>query len=348
MKISNYKNYILLVFVVIILLIFAEFILRINLSGPVVIYAENYEFNYTSYLNSDYFRDDEFVKEKDEDTFRIFLIGDSFVIGVGVEQKETIDKLLEKRIIEDGVKYSVYNLGMVGGPSEYYKTAKKFKEYNPDLVIVSLYVDNDIEEMTKYIGLTKVIKIIKSSTIVTSLQLALENVFKPNIYCDEWIKDMEINSFYKELMCKGKINPGLASRARIGDSQEYYTLLLKRFNTDSTTKNNILAIKKKNNVPFLLLINPSKYQTNTLYFNELRKMGFIFNQDKVVDRKLQDVIISWAIENEIDYLDILPFMKESNELFYHNIDDHYNVKGNYLVAEIIYNKLNEMQVLNSS
>lgn len=332
--VSLNKNYLLLFLIIIPLIILSEFALRFYVSEK-SIFVENYEYNYTAYFNSDHFRDDEFTKDKN--TFRIFIIGDSFVFGVGVKQEYTFDKLLERKC--NDIKCEVYNLHTYGSPSDYLIIAKKFKDYNPDLVIVSLYVDNDIEKTTK--EKNKLKKLIQSSAIITSLQTALSNT-QPYSKLD----NIKIDSFYKDLMHKGKINIGLSTRALVGDNQEYYNTLLERFNTDPTTKSSVLNIKKLySNTPFLLLINPSKYQTNTAYFDELKKIGFVFNKDKVVNRRLQDAIISWAEENEIDYIDILPFMVNKEDLFFHNIDDHYNEKGNKLIIEEIYNKLNEINAL---
>src|SRR5262245_16000887 len=60
--------------------------------------VKGYEFQYQVNLNSDFFRDDEFQLKKGEGTIRIFLIGDSYVFGTGVDQNETIDKQLERRL----------------------------------------------------------------------------------------------------------------------------------------------------------------------------------------------------------------------------------------------------------
>ena len=54
--------------------------------GPRSYDVNGYEFQYHVALNSDYFRDEEFHRKKESGTFRIFLIGDSFVFGSGAGQ----------------------------------------------------------------------------------------------------------------------------------------------------------------------------------------------------------------------------------------------------------------------
>tara|TARA_B100001964_G_C14219074_1_gene594353 strand:+ start:952 stop:2154 length:1203 start_codon:yes stop_codon:yes gene_type:complete len=345
--VSNYKNYIVLFSTIIILLFISELSLSLfslmrssqeeNISSY---YVENHEFNYTVYLNSDHFRDGEFSKEKRSDTFRIFLIGDSFVFGAGVKQENTFDNLLEKKC--RNVNCDVFNLGIAGiSPSDYLKIAKQFKDYDPDLVILSLYVGNDIETETSFLS--------KVTTWLNSLQIVkyissfdLHNCSYP------WVKDYNIDKFYEDLMCSGRINPWITP-GLVLNREESFKSLVTIFDSDPTTKNNMMAIKETyKTVPFILLINPSKFQINDVYFKEYAKMGFTVN-GRVVGREMQDVIISWANKNKIDYIDLYPRIKgDLNESFYYNIDGHYNDRGNYLVVEEIYNQLEKKGLIKNT
>ena len=145
------------------------------------------------------------------------------------------------------------------------------------------------------------------------------------------------------MMCKGVINPYLLQRTSVGDNDLYYLTLSELFDTIPDTKENILLVRDTyKDARFILLINPSKYQFNTTDFEILREIGFIFGKTPV-NKKIQDAIVAWADIEGIEHVDMLPPMERKNDRFFHPIDDHYNGKGNALVSEILFNKLNKPQ-----
>ena len=257
----NKKHIIFLLVYLVLLLFIAEFGFKYYLDSHAEKSFEviNYEFNYTMKINNNNFRDDEFTKEKTQK--RIFMIGDSMIHGSGVSNEYTIDKFMEKNS-----NYDVWNLAPYGAsPIIYYKVAKKFRNYNPDIVIVNVYVDNDIQTWNRAYA-----KYLSSS--ITLLR-ALNNIrgqfqFGYDKNCEyAWVLDYEGDDFYKDLACRGLINPFYFQRASFGDNEEYYELLNKRFNTDDTTKKYILKIKEMySDKPFFLVIHPSKYQVSTESF----------------------------------------------------------------------------------
>lgn len=359
----NYKNFILLFSVIITLLIISEFGLRV-ISGfqkQKVYYVHSYEFDYTFTKNSQGFRDREFTRHKNKDTLRIFLIGDSFIEGV-VQEEYCIDRLLEKRYADSRLNREVYNLGISGnGLPTYVNIARRFKEFNPDIIILSLSIDTDIELGEDYSIYTDnkptnipgfyrkrirnyLYNLFSSLEIVKLSDRFLSKIYKNYVYT--LIKKYNTDNFYKILAYTDNINPWIIQRGiLVGDNQEYYNRLVERFNIDPTTKKYILQIREiYKDIPFILLINPSKHQVNVKYFDTMRKLGYAYKENKVIDRKIQDAIISWAAKNNIDYLDILPFMLHSNESLFYEIDIHYNPEGNRLVAEKIYDKLSKIQL----
>lgn len=335
---KNWKNYLFLVIWVISLFVLAEISLNVyyHLMSKRDFSVYNYEFNYTVHLNSHHYRDSEFVREKGKDQIRIFLIGDSMVYGAGVKQNETIDKYLERELNNSGQEhYEVYNLGEPGvRTEEYYRTAKKFREYKADMVIMFLTIDNDIQTGKKEIHFF--------FDFFNSLKIVgLYDYIILREDCASWTKKYKTDEFYKQKACEKSINPWLLSRAALGDNQVYYDGLADAFNKNTATKDNILAIKNLyKDVPFILVLNPSEYQVTNKDFYELGRLGFVFHENKTVDRKLQDEIISWCVLNNITYVDILPYMKINDNLsYFHPIDGHYNSEGNYLIAKEVYNKL---------
>lgn len=315
------------------------------------IFYHNYEFNSSAWGNSDGFRDDEFVREKAEDTKRIFLIGDSFVFGEGNNQNETIDRYLEKMLNSDPmIKYEVYNLGVGGtSPPEYYSTAERFKDYSPDIIIVSLYVDNDIiYQITPNENIKNPI-LRNSLNFIDSLKIKkLYNTSVWRLTCMKKMRvDFGIDKFYAEKMCKEEINYVVAFAGAAGDVHARYSSLAEFFKNDNTTKKILFDIKELyTDVPFILLINPARFQVKTTGFTELNKLGFVFSRNETIGREIQDEIISWAQSYNISYIDVLPGMKENSTAeYFYVIDDHYTNQGNHFVADAIYEKIQDEGLL---
>ena len=102
---------------------------------------------YETLLNSDGFRDREFVRPKPPSTIRVVCLGDSWTFGASVGQDRTYPRRLEARLRRafPGVAFEVLNLGVVGYSS--FQGLAVFEQFGlalePDLVVVS-YLNNDI------------------------------------------------------------------------------------------------------------------------------------------------------------------------------------------------------------
>ena len=92
------------------------------------------------YINSEGFRGPEFSQSKDENTFRIFLIGGSTIFSAGVPDNQTVSAYLQEYFDNSDLekKVEVINAGVGGSSSEI--EVRLIKErlmyYEPDLFIV--------------------------------------------------------------------------------------------------------------------------------------------------------------------------------------------------------------------
>jgi hypothetical protein len=100
--------------------------------------------DYDFHLNSKGFKDVEFKTQKEEGTYRILGLGDSFAFGV-VSYKYNYLTLLEENLNHGGRKTELINMGIVAtGPKDYLVLlAKEGLELKPDLVLVSFFIGND-------------------------------------------------------------------------------------------------------------------------------------------------------------------------------------------------------------
>ncbi len=101
-------------------------------------------------INAQGVRDDRDIGPKPPNERRIVVLGDSLVMAVQVERRQTFCQLLEDRLNRDGgpIHYRVINAGVQGyGPVEellfFRQVARAFQ---PDLVIETIFVGNDAEE----------------------------------------------------------------------------------------------------------------------------------------------------------------------------------------------------------
>ena len=360
-KISISRNEILLLFVAI---IFCLFLMEGVLQAAHYIhrndfYARNFEFETFDRLNSDGLRGPRVSSASTAGHPNVFVIGDSFMYGVGVSEEQSVPRRLEKNLSKNAAcAISVFNLGRPGtGPTVYAQTACQYSAYQPDVAIVGLYLGNDIEakERVQTKQPSSIMKRIRSlmshsATIkaITSLVRSVRgNVFHECLAAGD--TGVDILSFHlpknlEEAMCDGRMNPHLLSRGAVGDNDAYFQEVTLRFTEDSTTKEKLLEIK--NSFPtsrFILLVIPSKYQVNAAYLQPMRELGYMFTKDSVVDRHLQDAVLAWAKRQHIDAIDLLPLMAEQERktgirLFY-QYDEHPNEHGSEFMADVLLKRL---------
>lgn len=99
-------------------------------------------------INALGFRDHEFRREKPAKTKRILMLGDSMVMGLNLPAEETVPKMLESDL---GPGYEVLNMGTYGyGPDqEFVRFVGDGLNLNPDLVILTLFPNNDFNDLFK-------------------------------------------------------------------------------------------------------------------------------------------------------------------------------------------------------
>lgn len=303
-------------------------------SGPRHLKVTNLEYAFDVSLNADSFRDAEFQREKPSDETRVFLIGDSQIYGNGVPEHSTIPQLLQARLRQDTkFRYRVFNLGVPGAsPAQYARVAGQFAGYAPDLVLVALYVDNDLVDRESAVAWLKQRQVYR--ILDRSLNTLLEGCPFP------WVRRFDVDPRYKEAACRGEINPFLVTRATVADNQAYYDSLARAFDAEPDVKDSLLRIRALfAGARFGLVLLPSKYQVDATYFPELRKLGFTLPDSRVVDDVIQRRIRAWATAKGIAILDLLPEMRAAEATagvsLYHAVDDHFNVAGNNVVSDAL-------------
>jgi hypothetical protein len=106
-------------------------------------------------MNSDGFRDREHTKVKPENTFRIALLGDSFVEALQVPLDQDLAAVIERELSSctalAGRKAEVINFGVTGygTDQELITLREKVWDYSPDIVVLDFYTGNDIVDNSR-------------------------------------------------------------------------------------------------------------------------------------------------------------------------------------------------------
>jgi lysophospholipase L1-like esterase len=125
---------------------------RVNSVAHAYMYDQNGSFVYDTKVefNGKGYRGPEATYEKTADTYRILIVGDSFVEGIQVDYPQTFQALLQTELSKhnsDKRKYEVIAMGRMGWGTlqEYlYYQAEGYK-YHADLVILMFYI-NDVAD----------------------------------------------------------------------------------------------------------------------------------------------------------------------------------------------------------
>jgi hypothetical protein len=322
-------------------LIAAEVFLRWMEGRPTLrsMEVDNVEFSYSLKLNEDGFRGPRLLREKAVSEARVFVIGDSFVFGAAVADSSTIPSIIEGTVHGSGyAHFRVVNLGRdAATPRDYVEIAERFKDYRPDAVILGLYVDNDILRDQSPPNLATWFRGLRL------LRLTERAVSFAGHGCPfAWAYDFAVDSKVQHLACRGRINPYFLHRASKGDNHALYREIEIAFLKRTGTKDALLLARSIHpEVPFLLVVFPSRYQVSSRYFAGASALGFEFSESGPVSSGVQTAIIAWAASEGIEVLDLLPKFQVEEERqggerrLYFYYDDHLTEHGNRVAAEAI-------------
>ncbi|MBI3861928.1 MAG: SGNH/GDSL hydrolase family protein [Planctomycetia bacterium] len=128
---------------------------RLRLAPNAELRHKSREFDYVFRTNKLGLRGPDVPFVKPAGTFRIVVLGDSFVAGYGVADEHVLTRLIEQELAgpraEPGARFEVVNVGRVGTSTIreldlYESLGRKFQ---PDLVILAYYLGNDLAEVVQ-------------------------------------------------------------------------------------------------------------------------------------------------------------------------------------------------------
>ncbi|MDD5331713.1 MAG: SGNH/GDSL hydrolase family protein [Candidatus Nanoarchaeia archaeon] len=289
------------------------------------------EYAYTVITNSESMRNEkEFTLEHNNP--RIILLGDSMAFGQGVEQNESFAAIIESNFKD----LEVLNLAVPGLsiPSYYSRLNTKGLEYNPDIVIVSIFLGNDLRS----IGNITEINYTKSYVSPNPISLFLARNVHSLKFIWRYIYQGKLTAPIVKFF---NIKTESLETKRIVNSEEELEKNLIVFETDLKYYK---ELSEKNNFSLIVLIIPEREQVDKTKMDEyLSKI----NDTQVDEAEIRKKINNILEKNKIIYLDTTPELKRLNvnNTFYFEIDGHLNKEGHRLIGSLLTQKLKEENLL---
>lgn len=292
------------------------------------------------------FNDIEHKFIKEENVFRILLLGDSYVEAVGVDPTKHIARNLEKLFKNSQKNVEVISMGMSGwGTAHQIATYEKVgRNFKPDLVI-SFFCSNDLHDNNKNQNTTKSNPPNRIYTIIDNkLTLGLQTNETPLTIKQKILRKLNIFETYHVLRYFQKIF--------------YYHFLIPKEDVKIANLINAEKIEKeltiddwasKEDFDFFYLILEKMKEEITLNDNAdlisvIVSGGINENMDKSYFEYLKKVQKTFE-DYDIKSINFDKIFRESyleNGILPHwESDAHWNETGHKLVAEILFNYIKE-------
>jgi lysophospholipase L1-like esterase len=314
-------------------------------------FAENDYLNTKIKINSLGLRNKEINLKADPKKTRVLFLGDSFVFGMGVEEKEAFPQMVQSFF---GNKYvEVINAGVIGQSIDdaFLYLKNEGINLNPDIVVFNTYVANDVTELKRHSfeknEKGEIIKVVdnllevdEENKLRKKNQILPESKFfyflKQKIlllqrkYHQNLIEDKSYTLTWPIFLDKN--NPSYDPN--LNKYLISYAEILKQLKTYCDKNKIKLAL---NIIPMDIQVSPEKYQKKYLG-HPLKKEDFKKNRP-------QKIISDYAKKNNLPVLDLLPYLKEEeknkNMNFYFDNDPHFNKYGHRFAGAYIYKFLSD-------
>jgi len=302
------------------------------------------------------FNDQDYPLERIPGTARMVIVGDSFNWAGGLEGNYTA--LLENQFAQtpDLPPVEVINAGypMTHAGEQLIMLQKFGLQYQPDLVVLGVFVGNDFIDADPYrkrivvndtqidIDKRKEIQILGYPIIFKSrLWMFIEQkykVFRETATLEQpaWAAPEEEGTFTEETFLKIQrarlefCNLKAHAEGKYDDRIEYL------FESIAQIKQ-LLAERQ---IDFKVAIYPDEFQVNQALADQLFETYDLNREDYDLEL-MQKLLIAFLDREEIPYIDMLDQFRQvgQTETLYLLRDTHWNLAGNQLAADILYQNL---------
>lgn len=315
--------------------------------------------------NNQGLRGREYPLSKPKGNYRILILGDSFVFGTSVNDKETFCYLLEEELNAGmtNKKYEVINCGVVSYSPilEYLLLKEKVIKYSPDLVML-FYNFSDLQEDTLY---SRHARYDKDGEIVACSPFYVNNhpdyifLLRKKFYFFSYIYNKLSDSFrkirslglkdYMFCVLQGKRARDLIMQKPTIRSVEFDAYFIFRKNTNkgiiqyywkNSTKwlDKIKALLDKNGADFILVSFPYGHQVSKAAWEEGRATWQL-EKNKLYDSPVPfEMFEAYSQERKVNFINLRPYLlMHGEEKLYYDFDGHWTTLGHKRVMEGILN-----------
>ena len=310
------------------------------------LYISKHEFKTRIAINSAGMRDIEYTLAKPPGKKRIAVLGDSFTSSMGVDLPEAFTEIMEAKLLRD---VEVLNFGVNGyGPAqEMLILQKRAIQYQPDLVVMVIFVGNDFDDITGasdwidgYIR-PKAIADDGGQLRFTGIPVPLSEKHQSRVQAKN-VCGMPRSHFIDF------IDKTIRRNKHSFDSAPS-EIRLCRNNMDASTKESYRLMGaiiretnlycKKNGASFMVAVAPSIVQVyERLYWNEIKKKYNLNDHDydlMLPNKRIGDI----CKEAQIPVVDLTQGLKSAadtgkNDTYYFK-NQHWNKAGEQIVADVL-------------
>jgi hypothetical protein len=271
---------------------------------------------------------------------KILVVGDSFVEAIQVENDDTMnEKLIKKLVLDTKIQYDAINTGVAGwSPNQYYLQAKdELKKNKYRLGIVYIFAGNDFLD--------------DFDTILRPRNTNEKPKFKIPLGFNkvEWINNFfyPINNYLETrshffILFRKSFKVMLA---KLGLTPYYFPDIFSRsVNTENKKDafyyavNSIVELFESYHTPLVFVLIPESYQVNKKIFNQYVSM---FNISQLETDLFQPNRIAFQTVSSmqgilLDPLDFLTEKHQQGEILYFPTDGHLNETGHEAICDFIY------------
>jgi len=304
-------------------------------------------------VNSQGWRDVEHNFEKPENTYRIAIIGDSFVENFQVPLEDTFFRKLENKLngMETGTDYEVlaFGQGNTGTTQQYLLLKEYVGLYDPDLIIHMFYTGNDVrnnhKEMNKnplipYFSLNENGKLvpIKAEMKSTRPLYSIRETFK-KIKVVERILQLRHSYLNSKSVQPGDYHSDLHVYDNVysEDYEEAWDITKKLLLESKRAANDIGAEYK-------LVTIAANEQVDDWAWNQYKSIYPAFEEANIDRERPNKVIDIFCIQNELDCYHTLPYYRDyvsrnPGAKTHYALDGHWNSVGSNLAADYLFDIL---------
>jgi hypothetical protein len=308
----------------------------------------------TGRVNSFGWRDIERTLAKPEGTYRVAVLGDSFVEGLEVEFDSTFLVIAEKRLNAASARpIELMNFGRIGmtQSEELILLKEEVVRFSPDMVAMLFWPENDIRDIDRRTAINQVRpfyilsdsgELILDTSFTQSRQYKLKRILAPFKKRSVLLSFLlERYGFLRWRMREKQVEPSTKLPDKLYQSLSLYTtepdpVYVENYRLNKLLINEMANFCKQRGIRFMLICATAVYKTEDQ--ERKRKIDPSFNAD-FFDKDLR----TFAESLHIDYLGLhKPF-----ESHYRNTKrslnwGHWNYEGHRVVADELSRKLENM------